>query len=235
MRLDVALVEQKIYSTRTRAAAAIDAGLVSVNGVTAKKPSQNVAPDDVLSAGALPYVSGRGSLKLNHALEQFKIDVTGFTCLDIGASTGGFTEALLNHGASHVIAVEVGSNQMVPELKNDARVLSMEETDIRDVFPNARPNLVVIDVSFIPLSDIATAVAAWKSPRIIALIKPQFEVDSMTAKKAHGIIKSDIARQFAIKNATNAFENCGYKRVGLTPSPILGGSGNTEYLALFTL
>lgn len=256
MRLDVALVEHKLYTTRARAVAAIDAGLVSINGAVARKPSQTVGPDDRIDAGALPYSSGRGSLKLAQALDEFKIDPTGMTCLDIGASTGGFTEVLLSRGVSHVIAVEVGTDQMIPELKTDPRVLSLEKTDIRDLYPSdiindtpacghpsarGEPDLVpmkgigliVIDVSFISLDDIADAVAKWGAPCVIALIKPQFEVPAAIAKRANGIIKSEKDRQFAIDRAVTAFASVGYKNAGIIESPITGGSGNVEYLGLF--
>ena len=252
MRLDVALVSQKFYPTRAKAVAAIAAGLVLINGVPAKKPSQNLGIGDEIVALPLPYISGRGSLKLGHALDQFGVNPTGLTCLDVGASTGGFTEVLLNRGASLVIAVEVGTNQMVAALRDDPRVRLFENTDIRDFTPTHPSSLhsvatiiphkgagkncvdlVVIDVSFIPLADIADSVAAWGAPQIIALIKPQFEASAQVAKKAHGIIKSDEDHQAAIKNAVAAFENLGYKNAGLIQSPIKGGSGNIEFLALF--
>lgn len=233
MRLDSELVNRGLYTTRARAVAAIDAGLVSVNGVVVTKASKNVTAADKIDAGDLPFISGRGSLKLEHALKEFKVNPTGYIALDIGSSTGGFTEVLLNHGASHVIAVEVGTDQMIPALRNDPRVLLMEETDIRDVVPNTRPDLIVIDVSFIPLSGIVDAVAKWDAPVVIALIKPQFEVPVNIAKKNKGIIKSAEDHQFAIDNATVAFEKHGYERRGLTPSPVRGGSGNVEYLGLF--
>ena len=123
MRLDQALVQQNIYSTRARAVAAIKSGLVLVNGMTAKKPSQDVLESDVLSGGDLPYSTGRGSLKLSHALDAFQINPAGMVCLDVGASTGGFTEVLLNNGAVRVYAVDVGTNQLAQSLKDDPTIL----------------------------------------------------------------------------------------------------------------
>lgn len=233
MRLDSELVSREFYTTRARAVAAINAGLVTVNGVPAKKPSQKIGEADVIEAGALPYLSGRGSLKLAAALDAFEINPRGMICLDIGASTGGFTEVLLARGAQKVIAIEVGTAQMVPELRTDTRVISMENTDIRTVVPHSTVDLVVIDVSFISLNEIADAVAKWNAPRIIALIKPQFEVPRSIAAKYKGIIKSAEHHDFAIKNATDAFGAFGYKCGGLIESPVKGGSGNVEFLGLF--
>ena len=233
MRLDVALVERNIYPTRAKAVAAIKAGLVSVNGVAAQKPSQSVTVSDNLVGGALPYVSGRGSLKLARALEEFRVSSSGLVCLDIGASTGGFTEVLLAGGAKKVFAVDVGTNQLVPELRNDARVVSLEQTDIRDLAPIEPVDLIVIDVSFISLADIAGVLPAWGARGVIALIKPQFEVPRSVAAAAGGVIKADSWHQYAVSRATEAFAANGFVRTGLTESPIRGGSGNIEYLAYF--
>ena len=154
MRLDQALVQRNLYTTRARAVAAIKSGLVLVNGAAAKKPSQDVLETDVLTGGDLPYSAGRGSLKLEHALRYFNIVPSGMVCLDVGASTGGFTEVLLRNGAARVYAVDVGTNQLVAELRNDARVVSLEQTDIRALPPQAVVDLVVIDVSFVSLVNI---------------------------------------------------------------------------------
>ncbi|MBN1324964.1 MAG: TlyA family RNA methyltransferase [Alphaproteobacteria bacterium] len=233
MRLDTELVNRNFYPSRAKAVAAIKSGLVSINGVIAQKPSQNINSDDLIVADALPYVSGRGSLKLMYALEAFHIDITGFICLDVGASTGGFTEVLLNRGAKKVIAVEVGTNQIISELKNNQRVMSIEETDIRNLSPFEKVDLIVVDVSFISLTNIAENLVAWKSPRIITLIKPQFEVPKNIAAKTNGVIKSESDRQSTIHNVIVAFEKSGFINSGIIESPIKGGSGNIEYLALF--
>ena len=161
MRLDLALVQRNLYSTRARAVAAIRAGLVMVNDVPAKKPSQCVLDTDVLVGGALPYSSGRGSLKLEPALKHFKINPQDCVCLDVGASTGGFTEVLLNHGAARVYAVDVGTNQLIPELRANPRVVSIEQTDIRNLGVQSMVDLIVVDVSFVSLTNIADALVPW--------------------------------------------------------------------------
>lgn len=230
MRLDQELVIRNIYPTRAKAVAAIKGGLVLVNGRVAQKPSQQVVIDDEIYGGNLPYVSGRGSLKLECALEFFKVNPTGYICLDVGASTGGFTEVLLNHGAKKVFAVDVGTNQLIPELRNDVRVVSLEQTDIRNLKPIEKVDLIVIDVSFISLTNIVDCLPQWGAKQVIALIKPQFEVAREIAAKAGGIIKSDADRQNAIRKVVEAFEKFGFVCQGVIESPILGGSGNVEYL-----
>ena len=233
MRLDQALVQRNLYSTRARAVAGIRGGLVTVNGAPAKKPSQDVGDSDVLVAGELPYSTGRGSLKLAHALDYFKINPDGMACLDVGASTGGFTEVLLKRGAARVYAVDVGTDQLIPELRADARVVSLEQTDIRTLPPQAVVDLVVIDVSFVSLVNIVDVLPQWGAKNIIALIKPQFEVPREVAAKYNGVIKSAEWHDWAIQHVVDAFEKCGFKSCGITMSPIQGGSGNTEFLACF--
>lgn len=233
MRLDRKLVILQLYPTRAKAVAAIKSGLVLVNGASATKPSQDVSDSDNIVAGDLPYSTGRGSLKLAAALDAFDVNPSGLVCLDVGASTGGFTEVLLNRGASCVIAVDVGSNQLISGIKNDSRVLSFEQTDIRNMRPLRPVDLIVVDVSFISLRNIIDALIAWRSPRIITLIKPQFEVPRNIAARANGVIKNESDRKNAIDNVVNEFEKNGYKQSGIIESPIHGGSGNTEYLAYF--
>ncbi len=232
MRLDQALVLRNLYSTRAKAVAAIKSGLVSVNGAVAQKASQSVSDTDNIVAGALPYSVGRGGVKLAAALDAFNVNPAGYVCLDVGASTGGFTETLLSRGAVRVIAVDVGTNQLADELKRDVRVLSLEQTDIRALHPVSPVDLIVIDVSFISLINIMDALVAWNAPQIIALIKPQFEVPRAIAARNRGVIKSEIDRQNAIQNVVKNFEKIGYNQCGIIESPIRGGSGNVEYLAL---
>ena len=234
MRLDQALVQRNLYSTRARAVAAIDAGLVTVNGVSAKKPSQLVSDTDVIVGGDLPYSTGRGSLKLAHALQHFGVNPSGMACLDVGASTGGFTEVLLRNGAARVYAVDVGTNQLVEELRNDVRVVSLEQTDIRDLPPQSVVDLVVIDVSFISLTNIVDAVVRWGADTIIALIKPQFEVPRDVAAKFNGVIRSDEWHDWAVNQVVECFAKSGFRLRGVTQSPIMGGSGNVEFLACFS-
>lgn len=233
MRLDLALVRRNLYSTRARAVAAIKAGLVTVNGVLAKKSSQDVTDMDVLVAGALPYSSGRGSLKLERALDFFKINPENMVCLDVGASTGGFTEVLLKRGASRVYAVDVGTNQLIPELREDSRVVSLEKTDIRTLPVQSVVDLIVIDVSFVSLTNIIESLCPWGAKNIIALIKPQFEVPREVAAKHNGVIKSAVLHQESVVRVIDAFEKRGFRSVGVTESPVKGGSGNTEFLACF--
>ena len=234
MRLDQALVAQNFYPTRAKAVSAIDAGLVLVNGAPAKKPSQPIFDGDKITAEPLPYTTGRGSLKLAHALEHFGINPSGMACLDIGASTGGFTEVLLKNGAGRVYAVDVGTDQLIPELRTHPRVVSLEQTDIRDLAVQSMVDLIVIDVSFISLTNIVSVLPPWGAKDIIALIKPQFEVPRETSAKFNGVIKSPELHTQSIDNVTNAFAKSGFRLCGITQSPILGGSGNTEFLAHFT-
>ena len=233
MRLDQVLVQRNLYSTRARAVAAIKAGLVVVNGVVAKKPSQDVMDSDVIVAGDLPYSAGRGSLKLVRALDVFGINPMGMVCLDVGASTGGFTEVLLKRGATRVYAVDVGTNQLVDELRNDARVVSLEKTDIRALPVQSMVDLVVVDVSFVSLTNIVDAIIPWGAKNIIVLIKPQFEVPREVAARSNGIIKSSEWHEWSKNQVVECFERHGFVLGGMITSPIQGGSGNTEFLACF--
>ena len=234
MRLDQALVQRNLYSTRARAVAGIRGGLVTVNGAPAKKPSQDVVDSDVLVAGDLPYSTGRGSLKLAHALDYFRVNPDGMVCLDVGASTGGFTEVLLKRGAARVYAVDVGTNQLIPELRADARVVSLERTDIRALAVQSLVDLIVVDVSFVSLTNIVSALVPWGARNIIVLIKPQFEVPRDVAARSNGVIKSAQWHEFAKNQVVECFEKHGFRSGGITESPVKGGSGNTEFLAHFT-
>lgn len=233
MRLDLALIQRGLYPTRARAVAAIRTGLVTINGNPAKKPSQDIVESDVIVAGDLPYSVGRGSLKLAHALECFNINPDGMFCLDIGASTGGFTDVLLKRGAQRVYAVDVGTNQLADELRENPRVISMEQTDIRDVVPSESVDLVVIDVSFISLTNIVAALPQWNPKNIVALIKPQFEVPREVAAKFNGVIRAQQWHDYSKEKVVKSFTDCGFRLCGITDSPIHGGSGNTEFLACF--
>src|SRR5215471_150205 len=196
-RVDLLLVERGLFESRARARAAIEAGLVFANDRKVAKPSEVLPNDAALKAQpAHPYVS-RGGVKLADALEQYPIDVEGHVCLDVGASTGGFTEVLLANGASLVFAVDVGHGQLHPSLQGHPNIVSMEETDIRTFEGKrlpARPDVVVIDVSFISLKlvlPVALSLAAAPM-HLLALIKPQFEAKGMQAKGKHtkgGIIR----------------------------------------------
>src|SRR5205085_10622046 len=197
-RADVLLVERGLVESRARAQAAIEAGLVTADGKAVAKPSETVPADAVLQAQpAHPFVS-RGGVKLAGALEQYPIEIEGHVCLDVGASTGGFTEVLLANGASLVFAVDVGREQLHPSLRSHPKVVSMEQTDIRDFEGKRlpmRPDVVVIDVSFISLKavlPVALSLAAAPT-QLLALIKPQFEAERRHAK--HGVIKNAFVHQ----------------------------------------
>ncbi len=230
MRLDQELVNRGIYPTRAKAVAGIKSGLVRVNGVVASKASQNVSDKDNVVGISLPYVSGRGSLKLKHALEFFNVNPNGYVCLDVGASTGGFTEVLLKRGAKKVIAVDVGTGQLVPELYNNPKVVALEKTDIRKLVPFEKIDLVVVDVSFISLVNIAESLLRWGADKMILLVKPQFEVDRAIAAKNNGVIKSESDRRQSVDKVRNCFEKLGLVCGGVIESPVRGGSGNIEFL-----
>ena len=192
-RVDVLLVECGLFESRARARAAIDAGLVSANDRQVLKPSEVLPADAVLKAQpAHPYVS-RGGVKLAAALEQYPVEIEDHICLDVGASTGGFTEVLLANGASLVFAVDVGRGQLHPSLRGHPKIVSMEETDIRSLESKrlpARPDVVVVDVSFISLKAVLPAALSLAAApmHLLALIKPQFEAERKHAK--HGIIRN---------------------------------------------
>src|SRR5579871_6096396 len=231
-RVDLLLVERGLFESRARARAAIEAGLVIANDKKVAKPSEIVPDDAVLQAQpAHPYVS-RGGVKLAGALEQYPIDIEGHVCLDVGASTGGFTEVLLANGASLVFAIDVGHGQLHPSLRDHPKIVSMEETDIRAFEGKrlpARPDVVVIDVSFISLKmvlPVALSLAAAPM-HLLALIKPQFEAARKHSKR--GIIRNaSVHRQICDDIAAFASE-LGCADIRVFPSPIPGGDGNIEF------
>jgi 23S rRNA (cytidine1920-2'-O)/16S rRNA (cytidine1409-2'-O)-methyltransferase len=232
-RADQLLVERGLFESRTRAQAAIAAGLVTANGVVLRKPSDRVAIDAVIEAAPEhPWVS-RGGLKLVAALDHFGFDPAGRTCLDVGASTGGFTEVLLARGARRVYAVDVGRGQLHARLRERGEVISFEETDIRTLEP-ARlpdpPDLAVADVSFISLKLILPALDRLlrRPAELVALIKPQFEAGRKHLKK--GVVR-DAAVHAAVCADIAAFAaSLQWNPAGTIPSPIQGGEGNREFL-----
>jgi 23S rRNA (cytidine1920-2'-O)/16S rRNA (cytidine1409-2'-O)-methyltransferase len=232
-RADIALVELGHFSSRARAQAAIGAGLVSVDGVVLRKPSESVAPGALIEARAAHLWASRGGVKLEAALDGFGLDPRGCDCLDIGASTGGFTDVLLARGARRVTAVDVGHGQLAPRLRADARVIAHEGRDARDLAADlfeAPPTVVVCDVSFISLRLVLprvlplAAAGAW----LVALIKPQFE-----AGRAH-IVKGAVKDPAVHAQVCAAVETCaqelGWSSLGTIPSPIAGGGGAKEFL-----
>ena len=237
MRLDIYLVEYGFESTRNRAKNLINDGAVCVNGKVITKPSYEVSNEDnVTIIGArLKYVS-RGGLKLEKALLEFAIDVKDSTCLDIGASTGGFTDCLLQSGAKFVYAVDVGTSQLDAKISSDKRVCVLENTDARSLSSDIIKNicdLATFDVSFISLTKVVESVLPFikESGKIIVLIKPQFEAGKEHLSK-NGIVKSDKARKQVIENLSEYFNSISLNVMGYTTSPITGGDGNIEYLML---
>jgi 23S rRNA (cytidine1920-2'-O)/16S rRNA (cytidine1409-2'-O)-methyltransferase len=232
-RADRLLVERGLFDSRAKAQAAIAAGLVSANGVTVRKASEEIASDAAIEATpAHPYVS-RGGLKLAAALDHFGFDPKGRVCLDVGASTGGFTQVLLERGAVRVYAVDVGREQLHESLRARPDVVSLEATDIRNVAPNhfdQKPDLVTVDVSFISLKQVLPAALALAKPpaQLVALIKPQFEAGRDALKK--GIVRDETVRQAVCDDIGAFIASLGWQVLGIIPSPIAGGDGNVEFL-----
>src|ERR1700752_4738680 len=231
-RIDTLLVERGLFESRARARAAIEAGLVVANDKRIAKPSETIPADAVLQAQpAHPYVS-RGGVKLAGALERYPIDIEGHVCLDVGASTGGFTEVLLANGAALVFAVDVGRDQLHPSLHEHPRIVSMEETDIRSFEGKRlpmRPDIVVIDVSFISLKavlPVALSLAAVPM-HLLALIKPQFEAIGTHSKR--GIIRNAMVHQEICDDIAAFAASLGCTGIRVFPSSIKGGDGNIEF------
>ena len=240
-RLDQALVEHGLCESRERAKRAILAGQVRINAQSAHKPSDSVKPDDRLTLDADEKYVSRGGHKLEHALRHFHLDVTSLMALDLGASTGGFTDCLLQHGAAKVFAVDVGRGQFAWKLRHDPRVVVMEKTNARHLTaaqfppPFTPADLAVIDCSFISLRNILPAAIALLRPngRIVALIKPQFEAGKAEADRGRGVI-SDPSVHERVLNELRGFVRAqpGLRWQGVVESPLLGPAGNKEFLAL---
>lgn len=240
-RVDQALVDRGICESREKAKRAIMAGQALINGQPARKASDTVRDSDELTLVAAEKFVSRGGHKLEHALQHFKIPTDGLTTVDLGASTGGFTDCLLQRGAARVYAVDVGHGQLAWKLRNDARVVVMEKTNARHLTPAAMPapfalaDLIVIDCSFISLRKILPPAVALLRPngRIIALIKPQFEAGKEEADKGAGVISDPEVHERIIKEL-EAFvsEEAKLQWSGVTESPLLGPAGNKEFLVL---
>ncbi|HVU06912.1 MAG TPA: TlyA family RNA methyltransferase [Verrucomicrobiae bacterium] len=241
IRLDQALVERGLCESRERAKRLILAGQVRVNSQTARKASDTVAPADELTLDAAEKYVSRGGYKLEHALKEFQLNVNGLTAIDLGASTGGFTDCLLQNGAAKVFAVDVGQGQLAWKLRKDKRVVIMERTNARHLKieqmpqPFAPVDLVVIDCSFISLKKILpTAVALLKvNGKIVALIKPQFEAGKAEADKGRGVISDAAVHErvlWELREFVSAQTGLCWRNV--VESPLLGPAGNKEFLAL---
>ncbi len=232
-RIDRLLVDRGLFDSRAKAQDAIAAGLVKANGKVIAKASEEVDTDAAIEATpAHPYVS-RGALKLVAALDHFKVDPKDRVCLDIGSSTGGFTQVLIERGARKVYAVDVGTAQLHQSLRVDPRIVSLEQTDIRTLDAerlDPRPDLIVCDASFISLKLVLPAAfaLAQRPAELIALIKPQFEAGRAHIKK--GIVRDEAIRQAICDEIVTRLASLGAGVRGVIPSPIEGGDGNVEYL-----
>ena len=234
VRLDVLLVERGLLDSRQKAQANIMAGLVFVNGQRVDKPGTAVAEDAPVEVRghALPYVS-RGGLKLEKAMKTFPITLTGKTCADIGASTGGFTDCLLQAGASRVAALDVNYGQLAWKIRQDPRVAVFERTNIKDADPaevGAPFDLIVIDVSFIGLAALAPLFPRFSRPGtiFIGLVKPQFE--SAHDETDRGVVRDEAVRLRTVEEVKAALAAAGFTATGVVESPITGPEGNVEYL-----
>jgi 23S rRNA (cytidine1920-2'-O)/16S rRNA (cytidine1409-2'-O)-methyltransferase len=235
------LVERGLCESREKAKRAIMAGAVRVNGQVAAKPSDPVRESDCLELTAGEKFVSRGGHKLEHALEHFQIDVSGLTAIDLGASTGGFTDCLLQRGAARVFAVDVGQGQLAWKLRNDPRVIVMEKTNARTLTATQFPqplspaDLTVIDCSFISLRKILPAAIALVKPlgNIVALIKPQFEAGKEEADRGEGVISDPAVHARVLRELEQFVANlAGVVWRGVTESPLLGPAGNKEFLVL---
>jgi len=237
-RADRLLVERGLFDSRAKARAAIEAGRVLAGGTAVRRPSDLLDDlSEITAQPAHPWV-GRAALKLAHALDLWPITIEGRSVLDVGASTGGFTEVCLDRGAAHVCAVDVGRGQLHPKLASDSRVQSLEATDARDL-DAARlgfvPDLVVCDVSFISLSKALPRALDLAAPGadLVVLVKPQFEVGPALVGKG-GLVKDEAARARALEEAQTFLVASGWTVRDKAQSPITGGDGNVEFLVWAT-
>jgi len=232
-RLDVLLAERHLVASREVARRLIMAGEVRVNGEVRDKPGMRVDPDAVLEIRQTPRFVSRGGEKLAAALEHFPVSVEGRTCADVGASTGGFTDCLLQHGAGRVYALDVGYGQIDYRLRSDPRVVVIERTNARYVTALPEPvSLIVIDVSFIPLRTLLPVLRGWltETADLIPLIKPQFEAGKDAVGKG-GVVRDPEVHRRVLREVLAAAQEHGYHVRGLIPSPLRGPAGNVEFLA----
>ena len=243
-RLDTELVRRGLVTTRSRAAEAIAAGRVAVGGAPAVSPARQVQPGDPITLeGPGPRFVSRGGEKLEAALTRFQIDVTGLRCLDAGASTGGFTDCLLQRGAARVYAIDVGYGQLDYRLRNDARVTVLERTNIRkltELPPPAgkagkAPALATIDVAFIGLENVLPSVIRLLAPkgRILALVKPQFQARRNEVEEG-GVVNDPLVHASVLGRVVAWGAKRGLRFGGLTASPLRGPAGNKEFFVLWT-
>ena len=232
-RLDIALYERGLASSRAKAQGMIMAGEVMVNGILFAKAGYRVSPDDQIQIKTKPRFVSRGGEKLAGALADFQIGVNGKVCADVGASTGGFTDCLLQNGAERVYAIDVGYGQLDYALRQDQRVVVMERTNARYIEKCDEPlDLVVMDASFISLRLLLPVVAGWLKSQadVIALIKPQFEAGKQDVGKG-GVVRDPAIHRRVLEEILTFAENQSFTTLGLTLSPIKGPAGNIEFLA----
>lgn len=235
-RFDMALVQQGLCETRSKAKMEIEAGHATINGKVCTKPAANITENDSIAlTRSLPFV-GRGGLKLAHALAAFHLDLCGLHCLDIGASTGGFTDCMLQNGATSVLAIDVGHGQLANILRRDPRVTVMEDTDIRTFTPDTKGmpvDFISCDVSFISLTYILPLLPPLmtEGAKAVLLVKPQFEAGKQALNK-HGVVRDPKIHTRVLEQIRSAAMAVGLTPLKDCPSPIQGGSGNTEFLLL---
>ena len=247
VRLDVLLVERGLAESRAKAQAMIMAGQVRVSDQVALKPATAVSADSVLTVDSGPRFVSRGGEKLDAALEAFAMDVTGLTCADVGASTGGFTDCLLQRGAAKIYAIDVGKGILHWKLRNDLRVVVMEETNARYIESlSEQVSLITVDASFISLKILLPVVRKWLSPLsyfadergkmkeersdVIALIKPQFEAGKKDVSRGDGVIRDPEIHKQVLLDVLGFAQKEGFQIQGLIKSPLLGPKGNAEFL-----
>jgi len=246
VRLDVLLVERGLAESRAKAQAMIMAGQVRIADQVALKPATAVPADSVLTVDFGPRFVSRGGEKLDAALEAFALDVTGFVCADVGASTGGFTDCLLQRGAARVYAIDVGKGILHWKLRNDPRLVVMEETNARFVESLPEPvSIVTVDASFISLKILLPVIKKWlfslssflnegnkkeKTKDVIALIKPQFEAGRKDVARGDGVIRDPEIHRQVLLDVLSYAQNEGFQIRGLIRSPLVGPKGNAEFL-----
>ncbi len=239
MRLDAAMVARGLAGGRDKAKRWIADGVVTVNGQTVKKPSAVVTETDVVACAVSERFVGRGGEKLQKVLEETNLSVEGCVCADIGASTGGFTDCLLQHGAAKVYAIDVGHDQLAPSLREDVRVINMEGVDVRrrdvvaEYVADGEIAVCVMDVSFISITQIWASVEPLLAPNAatVCLIKPQFEAGRAALSK-RGVVKSPKDHERVLQQMLRFWQDAGLVCTYLSWSPIKGGEGNIEYIAV---
>jgi 23S rRNA (cytidine1920-2'-O)/16S rRNA (cytidine1409-2'-O)-methyltransferase len=233
-RVDALLVARGLAESRSQAQRLLMAGQVRADGQLVDKPAQMLAEDIVLEVLAPPRFVSRGGEKLEAAISEFNVDANGLVCADVGSSTGGFTDCLLQHGAARVYAIDVGKGQLHWKLRNDGRVVVMEETNARSVQVLPEPiDLITVDASFISLRTLLPVISNWlkAGEQMIALIKPQFEAGKREAARGKGVVRDRGVHLRVLTEVLNAFPPAGLDVRGLLRSPILGPKGNVEFLA----